>query len=120
MSGKQLSSSLSLRKKVAFSGIACVGSLFALELLARIIFAAPGVDLHREHEDVISVLGLPDLNETMEFDPELFWRLRQELREFAVSGSIRGNTIDFHVSPHAGLRGARRLAPKTGLRPRAV
>ena len=116
MRGKQPSPSLSLRKTVAFSGIACVLSLLALELLARIVFAAPDVDLHREHEDIITVLGLPDLNETMEFDPDLFWRLKPELREFKVSGSIRDKAIDFHVSTHDGLRSARRLAPKTGLR----
>ncbi len=116
MRGQQPSPTLSLRKTVAFSGIACVLSLLALELLARIVFAAPDVDLHREHEDIITVLGLPDLNETMEFDPDLFWRLKPELREFAVSGSIRDNAIDFHVSTHDGLRSARRLAPKTGLR----
>jgi len=116
MRGKQPPSSLSLRKTVAFSGIACVLFLLALELLARIVFAAPDVDIHREHENIITVLGLPDLNETMEFDPDLFWRLKPELREFAVSGSIRGNAIDFRVSTHDGLRGVKRLAPKTGIR----
>jgi len=116
MRGKHPSDSFSLRKKVAFSAIACILGLLVLELLARIVFAAPGVDLHREHEEVITVLGLPGLNETMESDPDLFWRLKPELREFPVTGSIRDNSIDFRVSTHDGLRSTERLSPKGSLR----
>ena len=114
MTGEQ--NALSLRKKVAFSAIVFVAVLLALELVARIVLAAANVDLHSQHEDLITVLGLPELNETMEFDTNLFWHLKPALRNFTVSGTIGGNAIDFHVSTHDRLRSANAIVPKTALR----
>jgi lysophospholipase L1-like esterase len=75
-----------------------------LEMAARLVVAAPDVRIHEEHAELIRVLGLPALNETMIFDPYLFWRLRDELRDFPVRGRMETRSIDFAVSTERGLR----------------
>lgn len=40
----------------------------------------------------------------MVFDPTLFWRLRDELRDFPVRGRMERNEIDFTVGTERGLR----------------
>ena len=61
--------------------------------------------VHQEHEALINVGGLSALNETMEFDPDLFWRLKQDLDRFPVAGFNGRYRIDFHVTTnHRHLR----------------
>jgi lysophospholipase L1-like esterase len=78
--------------------------LGAAEGVARRFVAPPDVDTRLEHERMIQVLGLPALNETMEFDPHLFWRLKPELRQLRVEGRIRDRPVSFAVTTHGGLR----------------
>jgi len=105
-----------LAKKIAFSAILTVLGLLALEGGARLLLPRPDTPTHREHERMIEVLGLPALNDIMEFDPVLFWRLLPELRDFPVAGRIRDNPVSFTVTTHEGLRSPRPARPKRGFR----
>jgi lysophospholipase L1-like esterase len=104
---------LSLPKKVAFSAIAVIGALGLLEGMARLALSAPTAPTFEEHGRLIRVLGLPALNDILEFDPVLFWRLKPELRGFRVEGRIRDHPMDFRVTTHRSLR-----SPEVGARTR--
>ena len=110
MSESDKPSSLSLGKKITFTVIVVVGLLAIGEVAARFLVKLPvapdGSQSHREHEQLIQVMGLPGLNATMEFDPDRFWRLRQELRDLRIAGTIRDQKIEFTVNTHGGLRNA--------------
>jgi hypothetical protein len=94
------------------------------ELLARVIVPrlseAARPPTHAEHEDLIVALGLPALNETMEYSPRLLWRLKDGLVDFPVRGTIRGHPIDFTVSTQDHLRSPKLSATKDELRVLAV
>lgn len=91
-------------KLLLFSFVSVALGLGLLEAAARLFVEPPDARIHEEHEELIRVLGLPALNETMEFDPLLFWRLRDGLRDFRVRGRMEDNPIDFTVSTDANLR----------------
>lgn len=96
---------LSRTKKLCFSAVTIVGLLGALELAARMVVPPPDVLVHQEHEALITVGGLPALNDTMEFDPDLFWRLKADLDKFPVAGANGRYRIDFDVTTnHRHLR----------------
>jgi lysophospholipase L1-like esterase len=107
---------LSLQKKVSFTVITVVAALALLELAARLVVPPPDVLVHREHESLIAVGGLPALNETMEFDPVLFWRLTESLENHAIKGANGQFEIDFTVTIREHYRGAppaeRKQAPR--------
>jgi lysophospholipase L1-like esterase len=96
----------------------------AAELIARGLLPspaeAPDAPTHREHEQLIVAMGLPALNETMEYSPRLLWRLKDGLDDFPVRGSIRGHPIDFSVSTRNHLRSPALSATKQKLRVLAV
>lgn len=97
---------LSRKKKLLFSAIIAAVSLLLLELGARLVVPPRRAGVHGEHERVIEVLGLPAINATMVFDPDLFWVLKPNLREFRVAGAIRDTPIDFTITTNSrGLRG---------------
>jgi hypothetical protein len=60
--------------------------------------------MFQKNENIITVMGLPRLNETMEYDPVLFWRLKNNLHRFHVSGHIFDHNLDFSVSTRDHLR----------------
>jgi len=96
---------LPLRKKLAFSVIPALLLLLVLELAARWLApVAAEARVYGEHREVIRVLGLPALNDTMEYDPERFWRLKADLHNVRVSGHVNGNDIDFTVNTRGSLR----------------
>jgi lysophospholipase L1-like esterase len=95
---------LPLRKKIAFAAIAIVGILFLLEGVARVLLPPPEGGTYAEHGRLIQVLGLPALNDILEFDPDLFWKLKPELRGHRVAGKIREAAVDFKVTTHGGYR----------------
>lgn len=103
-------------KVLLFSAIAIACGLLSLEGVARLVVPPPEPATYREHRQLIDVLGLPALNEVMEFDPVLFWRLRPELRNHRVAGRIREHEIDFAVTTHAGLRSEPVAEKKSGFR----
>ncbi|MCZ6463242.1 MAG: GDSL-type esterase/lipase family protein [Proteobacteria bacterium] len=95
---------LPLSRKLLFSAVVLVAVLGGLETLARLLVPPRDARIHLEHENMITVLGLEQLNRTMVFDPDLFWRLADELRDVRVTGNVRGNVLDFRVTAHDGLR----------------
>ncbi len=103
-------------KILLFSAIAIACGLLSLEGVARLLVPPPEPGTYREHRRLIDVLGLPALNEVMEFDPVLFWRLRPELRNHRVAGKIREHEIDFAVTTHASLRSEPVAERKEGFR----
>ena len=94
---------LTLRKKIIFAALAAIGCFLVAELVARLL-VAPRDLTHQEHRKTIDVLGLPALNDTMEFDPFLFWRLKENLQDLHIDGKIKDNEIDFSISTHNHLR----------------
>ena len=105
-----------LWKNLAFSAVGVGMCFLLLEGAARLMVRPRDTDTHREHERLITVLGLPALNDTMEFDPRLFWRLKPDLRGFRVTGRIREHAVDFTVSTHGTLRSPPVSPHKKGLR----
>ena len=90
-------------KKAAFALLALICFLAAAEGIARLLVSPPG-SVYEEHTETIRVLGLPDLNKVLEFDPYLFWRLKKKLRDAPVEGRIRDHLVKFSVSTHEHLR----------------
>jgi len=107
---------LPFRKKLVFSATLVALGLLTLEGVARLLVPSPDTPTHEEHERLITVLGLPALNDVMEFDPVLFWRLKPELRGFRVTGRIRERDVNFSVTTHEGLRSPRVARVKRGFR----
>ncbi len=95
-----------LPRELLYTAASFTVFFLAAEGLSRLLVSPPDVETRLEHEKLIEVLGLPALNRTMEFDPELFWRLKPELRALRVAGRIREHPISFSVTTHAGLRSA--------------
>jgi len=114
----------SLAQNIALAVFSLVLFFAVAELVARVIVpppsGAPDAPTHGEHEDLIVALGLPALNETMEYSPRLLWRLKDGLVDFRVRGTIRGRPIDFTVSTRDHLRSPKLSATKDGLRVLAV
>ena len=95
----------SVPRKILFSVLVIVVVFGLLEGAARLFYRPGDVGLYDEHRQIISVLGLPALNETMKFDPLLFWSLKPDLAAFPVEGRIRETDIDFTVTTNSdGLR----------------
>lgn len=95
---------LTTRRKLAFAAFTVVMFFSCIELLARLLLPSDEETLHQFHKSLITILGLPALNETMEFDPQLFWRLRENLRDVHIAGTIRDFHLDFTVSTHGHFR----------------
>jgi lysophospholipase L1-like esterase len=107
----------SAKKTWVFAAVAVTGSLLLLEGIARLLLPVPGNAPYEEQQRLVKVLGLPALNDILEFDRDLFWRLKPELRGFRVQGRIREVPIDFRVTTHAGFRSASPIeAPKRRFR----
>src|SRR5262245_41752891 len=97
---------LSARKTLAFATVAVALALLSLEGIARLALAPSTAPSFEEHRRLIRVIGLPALNDVLEFDPVLFWRLKPELRAFPVVGRVGHFPVDFRVTTHASLRSA--------------
>lgn len=108
--------SRSTTKNLVFSVLTIAFLLGCLEGGARFFGSGRETSVYEEHQRIIDVLGLRDLNETMTFDRRLFWRLKPHLNEKRVQGAVRGELIDFRVSTNDfGLREGP-IGPKRGLR----
>lgn len=104
-------------KKVHFSAFSIFLFFLFLEVAARLIVPERDTGIYREHEKMISVIGCEALNETMEFDPDLFWRLKKNLRDFHVAGySWDAISWNFTVNTHNGLRSTPVSSEKNGFR----
>jgi hypothetical protein len=113
-------SPLSPAKGAIFAALSVVLALCALEGAARLVVPPRDARIHREHQSLIRVLGLPSLNATMEFDSKLFWKLRRSLHNHKVEGQIDSAAISFNVSTHDGLRSPPIRSPEPALRVLAV
>lgn len=103
-------------RNLVFSILTIAFLLGSLELGARFFGRGREISVYEEHQRIIDVLGLQDLNETMTFDRHLFWRLKPHLKEKRVQGAVRGELIEFRVTTNDfGLRDAE-IGPKRGLR----
>ncbi len=91
-------------RRIAISVTGLVVILVLLELVARLLVPVKNTSIYEEHSNIITVSGLKRLNETMEFDPRLFWKLKDSLENFRVAGSIRNTPIDFRLNTRDGLR----------------
>ena len=97
---------ISRKKKVVFAVTTTVAFFGLLEVGARIVVLPPQAEVHREHEKVIEVLGLPSINPTMIPHSYLFWGLQPNLDEFEVTGNIRDSRIEFKITTNSRrLRG---------------
>ncbi len=96
---------ITIPKRIAFSIVTMIAVFGLLETAARVFYRPSDDSVYDEHRNIIDILGLPQLNETMEFDHELFWRLRPNLVEHRVQGKMRETPVDFMVSTNSlGLR----------------
>ena len=91
-------------RRIAISVTGLVVILVLLELAARLLVPVKNTSIYEEHSNIITVSGLERLNETMEFDPRLFWKLKDSLDNFRVAGNIRNIPIDFRLTTRSGLR----------------
>jgi len=96
---------LSLGRKLLFSAIVLVLVSALLEGGARLLYKPDLDTVYDEHQKIIDVLGLPELNETMVFDPVLFWKLKPGLDGRRVRGRVKEQPVDFAVTTNSlGLR----------------
>jgi len=107
---------ISRRRKVLFATIVVVVFFLGLEMLARFLLPSSDTRIHEQYQKLVTAIGLDTLNETMEFDADCFWRLKPNLRNFRVTGNVRGYTMDFTVTTHDGLRSPPVSTIKPGLR----
>lgn len=94
-------SPFSRRKSLLYAGVAFVGTLLALELGSRLLIPPPNAPVMAEHDDLIRVLGLPDMVGLFESDADLFWRLRPNLDHLPIQGTVGPYPVSFTVSTNA-------------------
>jgi len=100
-------------KKTIYAAITVALAFFLLEVGARLVIAPLDLGLHERQAEIIRVAGLPSLNEAMEFDSHLFWRLKKNLDNLRITGKIFDDELDFVVSTRDGLRSPAIAARKT-------
>jgi hypothetical protein len=101
-------SSTKLWKKILLLAVTVVVLLGAAELTFRAIFPSDPEDRWSQHHFRVGALGFSELNEIMEPDPDLFWRVKPDLEEKHVSGFIGTETfLSFLVTTDA--RGMRKM-----------
>ncbi|MFH1682097.1 MAG: SGNH/GDSL hydrolase family protein [Candidatus Eisenbacteria bacterium] len=94
-----------LWKNVLFAVFVCVCTLALIEAGTRLLVPSDRVSVREEHEDLIRVLGLPDMIDLFEPDPDLFWRLKPNVRGRKIEGTIGRYAVSFAVSTNEiGLR----------------
>ena len=103
-------------KTIAFSAIAVIGCVLLLELGARLVVLPLEKQPMADHARIISVLGLPALNDAMVFDRSLFWVLKKNLDGFRVAGRIREHDVDFSITTHGRFRSPPVDSPKRRFR----
>ncbi|MFH1279940.1 MAG: GDSL-type esterase/lipase family protein [Candidatus Eisenbacteria bacterium] len=110
----------SMGRKILFGAAVTVLFFGILEGGAR-LFVPPGDPiLYETHRNIITILGLPEMNDIMDYDPRLFWTLKRGLPGKRIVGSITGEPMDFTVSTNRlGLRGPE-VGEKRGFRVLAI
>lgn len=89
---------LSNRKKILFAVVSVVAFFAALEGVGRMVFdSSPDARWEYEQRHLISE-GFPSLNDALEPDPILFWRLRPNLSGVTLDGKVSGSELRFTLS----------------------
>ncbi|MCA8953824.1 MAG: SGNH/GDSL hydrolase family protein [Planctomycetes bacterium] len=97
------------RRKALYAALVTLTTLAVAELGARGFVAAAVNPRWRHHEQLVAAVGLPALNEILEPDPELFWRLRANVEARRVTGAVGDSgQLAFTVSTDAA---GRRITP---------
>jgi lysophospholipase L1-like esterase len=90
---------LSRSKRAAFSAIIVLLALLAMEAATRLASTAGGNARWKAHSHLVDTLGFPALNQILEPDDTLFWRLRPNLGGVRLGGHISSSApLDFTVS----------------------
>ncbi len=112
---------ISRKRRFLYSIVVLLAAATLFEGGARLVWKPGKGTLYEEHRQIIDVLGLPGLNETMLFDPVLFWKLRPGLDSFRVQGRMKDRRVDFEVTTNSlGLRSPEVRERKRGFRVLAV
>src|SRR5438876_5719647 len=87
---------LSRSKRAAFSAIIVLLALLAMEAATRLASTAGGNARWKAHSHLVDTLGFPALNQILEPDDTLFWRLRPNLGGVRLAGHISSSApLDF-------------------------
>ncbi len=70
----------------------------ALEIAARIFTSSPENQTYKDHSHLINVLGIPSLNDILESDTYLFWKLKKNIVDYRIKGQIAKDRLDFKVT----------------------
>ena len=107
--------SLPLSKKIAFSAVAVVLALVALELVARVIVTAVPNPAWEAHRRGITTRGFAALERILVPDAELFWKLQPGLANESLFGRMEPfPPMRFSVSTDE--HGRRSMPPVAGAR----
>lgn len=92
-------SGLSVRRKLMYSAVATLLGLGIVEGLCRVVVSTVPNPRWSHHANLVETVGFPGLNEILQPDPELFWRLRPNVRERELKGIISDSReLIFNVS----------------------
>lgn len=109
------SPALPLRKKLLFSAVVVLGVLAILEGGARLLVHVVPNSRWEFHRQLVDSVGFPALNDALAPDPVLFWSLRPNLEQKALSGRIAASgDVRFTLSTDGG--GHRRVPTVAGSR----
>jgi lysophospholipase L1-like esterase len=111
---------LPLWKNLLFAGILIITGCAGIELVARIVVPPMDILIRQENVQFINAIGLPDLNDLMEFDPILFWVLKKQIHDARIQGTIGSSALDFTVNIRNRLRFPQRPGTQASLRILAI
>lgn len=95
-------------KKILLLVVTVVVLLASAELIFRAIYPSDPEGRWSQHHFRVGALGFSELNDIMEPDPDLFWRVKPDLADRHVSGFIGTETfLSFLVTTDA--RGMRKM-----------
>lgn len=89
---------LTFRRKLAYGSLVTLTFFCALELCCRLLVAAAPNARWAKHADVVVSVGFSGLNEILEPDDTLFWRIRRNM-DTRIRGRVSDSSeLDFNVS----------------------
>lgn len=97
-----------LGKKLLLLVATIVFFLAAGEAVMRWIFPASPEDRWKQHHFRVGALGFDELNQIMEPDPELFWRVKPNLKDHFLTGFVGTDTL-LHFKVDTDSRGLREM-----------
>ncbi len=93
---------ISWQRKLLFSLVATTIGLGSIESMCRLVVASSPDARWQHHRKLVVTIGFAGLNQILEPDSKLFWRLRANVRDHQLSGEIGGSApLNFSVSTDA-------------------